>query len=385
MVSILSVSKRSWGKIPDKLSIVRYVGPSEHIFTKPVIDLAKKLPKDTITLKCCHKVTGISESSLNKGVAHLTGKASGDTRALKPIVDECFVGIRSKEEAMEIFRQQFEGIAPDRTLYILNPSPLEKLEKGMGTSNSYMTELYREASSTGTIIDRTNISTLPELIAKDGNKKISIVVPDDFSGSGRSMIVNTAETLRNIDIPKGVEIELVYSPMCATPFSQKAFELSSKNDLQGLMDLGALNKDKWVGKNAGKYINDSEILQDFTNKYKNRMTIKVADGIIDAKPYNETSAYLHLKQTNPDAAQAIDILMTEYGKGYGRTGSSGTMVLTPGRDGILKSPNNNCEGALPFLLLENATPEKIKNPNQKWSAKKWQVHVRKIAKAIGVI
>ena len=385
MVNILSVSKYVWKEAPKNLNNVRYIHSTVPIRKPAQVVQLNFLPCDTVTIKKAgQRLAEISQTALHKGISFLTGKALGDTNTLKPIIKECFVGIKSKEEALNIFRKQFKGIAPDRSVYILNPSPLEKLERGMGTSNSYMAELYKEASSTGTILDRTNIEKFPELVAKSGKKKISIVVPDDFSGSGRSLIVNTAETLKNIDIPAGIDIELVYSPMCASPFAKRAFELISKNDIEGLMNLGALNKDKLVGKNAGKYVNDSEIMRDFVNKYKNRMTIRAADDIIDAKPYYETAAYTNLKQTNPDAAQAINILLEESGKGYGRTGSCGTMVLVPGQDGVLKCPNNNCEGALPFVLLEGASPEKIKNTNQKWSAKKWQVHVRKIASLIGV-
>ena len=115
------------------------------------------------------------------------------------------------------------------------------------------------------------------------------------------------------------------------------------------------------------------------------MTIRTSSHIITAKPYNETNAYIKLKENNPDAAQAIDILMTEHGKGYGRPGACGTIVLVPGRGNILKTPNNNCYGALPFILEEGGTIGKIKNPNQKWSAKKWEFYVKKMAKELGVI
>lgn len=386
MVSILSVF-RYIPKSPVDLKNLRYISPSKNCKTTDFIRLLPELSVDTVAIGHAQtRLNGISQAGLLRGIRHITGSSKGDTLTLKPIIEECFVGIKSKDEAIRIFGKQFEQISPDRAVYILNPSNLEKIErKCIGTSNSYMAELYREAASTGTIIDRTNVSQMAEQIVRNGEKKVTIIVPDDFAGSGRSMIVNTAETLNSIDIPKGVDIELIYSPMSATPFSKKAFEMSSNNNLEELMNLGALNKDKLQGKNSGNCINDSEIIRDFINKYKNRMTIKSSDYIIEAKPYNETGAYLQLKERNPDAAQAIDILMTEHGKGYGRQGSCGTVVMVPGRDGVMKTPNNNCYGALPFVLAEGASVKNIKNPNHKWSAKKWEVYVKKMAKELGVI
>jgi len=387
MVSLLSAFKFINKAAPLNLKDLRYIHPSGNsVRMTGLIRMTPKLSSDTAVIQHAgNKLTGISETGLTRGIKHITGSSTGDTNALKPIIEECFVGIKSKEDAIKIFGKQFEEIAPDRAVYILNPSNLEKIErKCIGTSNSYMAELYRQASSKGTIIDRTNVSQMAEQIIRNGEKKVTIIVPDDFSGSGRSMIVNTAESLKDINIPEGVDIELVLSPMSATPFSKRALRMFSEHDTEGLMKSGALNKDKLQGKNSGNCINDSEIIRDFTEKYKDRMTIKPSEYIIEAKPYNETGAYLQLKETNPDAAQAIDILMTEHGKGYGRPGSCGTIVLVPGRNGVLKTPNNNCYGALPFVLSEGATICNIKNPNHKWSGKKWEVFVKKMAKELGV-
>ena len=381
MVRILSLLKYTANKIPS-LKGVRLAPPH----TSPV-KIQSELPADTVVFQRFRPKhqTSISESALTRGIKHITGSSAEDSRALQPIIEECFVGIKTPTSAIRIFRRQGTELRPDRAIYILNPSSLEKLAREMGTSNSYMSELYKRANHTGTIIDRTNASQIAENIIKNGEKKITIVVPDDFAGSGRSMIVNTAETLKNIDIPKDVEIELILSPMCATPYAKKAFKMFEKFDGDELMKNGVLNKDKLPGKNADNYLNDSEIIRNFTEKYKDRMTIRTSSHIITAKPYNETNAYIKLKETNPDAAQAIDILMTEHGKGYGRPGSCGTIVLVPGRGNILKTPNNNCYGALPFILEEGGTIGKIKNPNQKWSAKKWEFYVKKMAKELGVI
>lgn len=386
MVSLLSIFRYAKKINPSNLKGLKYVSATKNVEVPKIKIQGSNTPCDIVVIKNVGKrVFGISESSLNRGVQHLTGSAAEDTRALKPIIEECYVGIKTKDDILKIFKRQGDEIASDRAVYILSPTPAKNLERNIGTSNAYMSEMYRQANSTGTIVDTANISKISEQILKNGEKKITIVVPDDFAGSGRSMIVNTAEALRNAHIPEGVEIELMLSPMSATPYAKKALETFSKYDGEGLMNLGVLNKDKLPGKNAEHYTNDSEIIRDFLNKFKDRIKIKYSKNIIDAKPYNETGAYLQLKATNPDAAQAIDILMTGSGKGYGRVGSSGTIVLMPGENGILKTPNNNCYGALPFALLEGASIKHIKNPNHKWSGKKWEFHVKKIAHELGVI
>lgn len=386
MVSILSLFKYAQKLHPTNLKGLKYISSSKNATIPNAQRLILDYPCDTLVIRHAgRKAIKVSETALTRGVQHLTGSSVEDTKALKPIIEECFVGIKTNDDILKIFKRQGDEIAADSAVYILSPTPIKNLERNIGTSNAYMSEMYRQANSTGTIVDTANISKLAEQVLKNGEKKITIVVPDDFAGSGRSMIVNTAEALRKANIPEGVEIELMLSPMSATPYAKKALETFSKYDGDGLMNLGVLNKDKFPGKNADNYTNDSEIIKDFINKFKDRIKIRYSKHIIDAKPYNETGAYLHLKEVNPDAAQAIDILMTGSGKGYGRTGSSGTIVLMPGENGILKAPNNNCYGALPFVLLEGASIKHIKNPNHKWSGKKWEAHIKKIAQELGVI
>lgn len=148
------------------------------------------LAADVVCFSARTPVNKISGNSLNRGINFLTGRASIDGAKLRPVVEECFVGIKSEADAVRLFETQFKELGKEHSLYILNPSKIEKLSQNIGTSNGYMSELYQQASRSGTIIDRTNVQTMVDNIIKNGEKKVRIVIPDDFSGSGRSMIVN---------------------------------------------------------------------------------------------------------------------------------------------------------------------------------------------------
>ena len=324
----------------------------------------------------------ISEDVLKRGTKCLAPEGTREATEIENIVKESAVIIKTKEEALSLFKKQYDNNWNKDGILILNPSNSEKANNGIsGTSNSYMCDWYAEANglNKNNICNRENIKSLIESKKEQGCKKVIIVVPDDFAGSGRSMIVDTATTINDLNLGDDIQIELVYSPLLATPMAKTGFDHTVSMNLTDLQNDNILS--------VGGKVSDIDIMtRFFDNCKKHNIEITFSNEIIEVLPYYQTPTFQNLKSTDEVLAGAVETILTNSGtrKGYGREGSFGTIVIVPGNDGRLKTPNNNTYGAAPYALASGVPPEKIKRPDSKIQVKKWINQMKKISADIGV-
>lgn len=305
----------------------------------------------------------LSQKALELGCEFLAPKGSAEYNAIKTLMKGEFVCIRDKASALRLFREQHQAlhIQSNSDVLVFNPSNLEKAAKSKkGSSNIYMSEWY--ASANGLKNKVVTAETIQNAINKSKSDIITIVVPDDCSISGRSIITNTARILNNVEIPAGKRIKLVYSPLVTSSTAESAFQAASKLDLEELKNLKIICNQ------------DEEFMRQFFEKYKGKIEISSTSKSITAKPFYESDYFKYLQKNNPELADRVESILsnnrTAYG--YGRTGQSGVLVIVPSENG-LKCPNNNAYGAAPFAIAEGAAPitDLVKVPGGNIKAKKW--------------
>ena len=312
----------------------------------------------------------ISKEALIAGTTFLSEPKSAEYEAMVKLVDEAFVYIKDKEAALSIFKNYYEShnFDKDTAIFVLNPQSSKNAAKKIGTSNTYMTEWYAQANGLeDRIITNENINKLQEKI-NDG-KKVAIIVPDDCAITGRSLIVETARSLNQVNFPENKPLEIIFSPMIDSKCAKQAFLAAADFNMQALIETGILNQ------------NDYSIMQEFFEKYGKNTKISLPKEVIEAKRYQDTDYFINLTKENSELAQAIEAILTSNGtrNGFGRPGTSGVMIATPSSDGIsLKCPNNNVFGAAPYALALGAKPTTIKRPSQKVGVKKWQSQLEKM-------
>ncbi len=321
----------------------------------------------------------LSEKSIKAGTSYLAEEGTPEYDAISKLMEKEFVTIRDKESAVSIFKKEFASldIQSGDDVYILNPSDVAKsAHKNIGTSNTYMSKWYAEATGLDGKILTTE--TIQEALLNSTSDKVTIIVPDDCAITGRSMIVDTAKALNGIDLPEGKSIRLVYSPMVESSTATSAFKATAAFDLDGLTASKALNS------------SDNDIISAFFGKYEGKIDISTAQPSVKVRPYYETECFQALKADNPDLAQSVEAILTYNGTavGFGRPGTSGVMIATPAADGVtLKCPNNNVYGAAPYALAEGASYDTIKLPSkklggEKTSPAKWQFLLKEMLKQI---
>lgn len=314
----------------------------------------------------------ISKKALVAGTSSLSEPKTAEYEAIKNIVDECFVYIKDKEEVLKIFKKHFDDLSPekDADIFVLNPQNQKNVAKKIGTSNAYMTEWYALANG---LEDKTISGETIEKITNSNSDKVIIIVPDDCAITGRTLVVETARTLNEIDFPEEKSLEIVFSPLIGSKCAKEAFSAMADFNLDRLAKTGILSQ------------NDFPVVQKFFDKYSNHAKISLSKDIIEAKRYQETECYRQLTKENPELAQAVEAILTSNGtrNGFGRPGTSGVMIATPSSDGVsLKCPNNNVFGAAPYALALGAKPTTIKRPSQKVGVKKWQTQLEAMLIAV---
>lgn len=316
----------------------------------------------------------LSTESLKAGSKYLAKEGTPEYQAIYDLVKDTFICIPDKETATKIMQKQYNSmnINSKNNVYVLDPANQKLRElKHIGTSNAYMSRWYKDINNIkNDIITECNIRSV---IDKSESDEIIIIVPDDCAITGRSMIMNTINTLNSIEIPKDKKIKLILSPMISTKKSEEAFIALSKYDMNALKNTKIFNEN-------GK---DFVAIDKFFNK-SNQIEIQHIGEKVEAKPYYESE---YFKKLNQELASKVRSIITykESANGFGREGISGVMIATPkevvDKNGNisypLRCPNNNVYGAAPYALAQGATPTTVKQPsnklgNEKFSTAKWQ-------------
>lgn len=338
----------------------------------------------------------LSDEAIKKGTDILAAPGTKEHEILSKLAKECFVNIKSPKEIKTLLLKQYIGLSQtgSKTI-ILNPSNPVKAERGIGTSNKYIAQWCSEILDLpeSSIFDADRLADLQHLINSNRGNRITIMVPDDFSGSGRSLTMNTVQYINQLDIPDDVQIDIVFAPATATTTSKKIFKYFSQGNLKGLEKSKILS--------SGSDTPDIQILTEFFSKKGENIQFVSSPDIYTIPTIFETEIY---KSLSPSEQQAIEILLTcdtctrkkgEIGKkgltGYGRDnlGINCTMASFPSNsiDEVTgefkrKTPNNNLFGAMPYALADGVDPQKIKMPGATLREDSWTKTKNRVIKNI---
>ena len=175
-------------------------------------------------------------------------------------------------------------------------------------------------------------SQLKDAIAKTNGDMITIVIPDDCSLSGSSILCDTVKILdilfKNNDIDKKVNV--VFSPMILGDQAKKVIsQFSSKDfpiDEKYLMKISAIRAD---GKESFKDARNA------FNRIRNvgNIDIRLSDESIKAVHFTETETFRQIGKENPILQQQLLYMMQGPIDGnnalFGGFGQCGVMVVTP--------------------------------------------------------
>ena len=343
-----------------------------------------------------HLDFSLSDEAIKKGTDILATTGTKEHEILTKLVKECFVNIKSPEEIKTLLLKQYISLpnTGSKTI-ILNPSNPVKAERGIGTSNKYIAKWCSEILDLpeSSIFDADRLADLQHLINTSRGNKITIMVPDDFSGSGRSLTMNTVQYINQLNIPDNVQLDIVFAPATATTTSKKIFKYFSQGNLKSLENSKILS--------SGSETPDIKILNEFFNKKGSNIQFTSSPEIYTIPTIFETEVY---KSLLPEERQVIEILLTsdactrrkgEIGTkgltGYGRDnlGINCTMAAFPSSEidevtGLIKrkTPNNNLFGAMPYAIADGVEPQKIKMPGTTIREDSWTKTKNRVKKYI---
>lgn len=327
----------------------------------------------------------LSDDVIRRATDIIAQSGTDEHAILTRLAKECYVSVKTPDDIKRLLVNQYATL-PQKgdTTIILNPSRINDGNKTIGSSNEYISQWCAEALSLDktAIFSRRRIKALQKLIDDSVGKRITIMVPDDFAGSGRSLAINTIEVISKLNIPDDVKIDVVLAPSSATTSAKKVFRYISKGELRKLEKSGVLSQ--------GGTIPDSVLLQNFFKTKGENVQIISSDRILTVPTIQETSTY---KALSPAERQAVDVLLTTDScfrfdntpsrtglTGYGRDGHglNCTMASFPSNTidpetglYIRKSPNNNLAGAMPFSIADGVERTKIKMPGTNTKEDVW--------------
>lgn len=194
-------------------------------------------------------------------------------------------------------------------------------------------------------------SQLKDAVASSVKEQITVVIPDDCSLSGSSMLCDTAKILEKVfdGTNSNKKVNVIFSPMIIGEKAKEAFKNFISPDFK--IDNTFLKSGNALCEDGTEELKNAKQAFDKI-RGKENITFKVSDEAINAVHFTNTATYKKIGEENPVLQQQLLYIMRGPMLGkhalFGGFGDCGVMVITPtaqftlnGRNYAGKIPTNS--------------------------------------------